>query len=396
MGIPIAIYFLPSRRMERISNKSSPKRIAIFASSYLPFIGGAQIAIDEIAKRNPGFHFFLYCAKLDKRIPQFEKINGVSVYRIGLGRMFDKFLLPIFGPLKALRTVGIDCTIWAMMAEYGGMAALAFHLLTFKRNKFLLTLQEGGEPKEMEQKAGLFLPFMKMVVRNATQLQVISNSLLEWAQRLGFRSKNRAVVPNGVDIKRFERKSDPKVLIDLKKKYGIQPQTKVLFSASRLKHKNGMLDAVKAMQFLPECYFFLIAGEGPQETELQQLIADLKLGKRVVLLGSKSIDEVVDYLQISYLFVRPSLSEGLGNAFLEAMAAGVPVVATLVGGIKDFLIPEETGMAAIPGNPESIAKCIQAYANQALYEKIKINGQKLVKDKFDWDLVAAKMKLLLE
>ena len=374
---------------------ATTQKVAIFASSYFPYIGGAQIAIDEITKRNPGFEFSLYCARLDKKLPHCEKMSSITVYRIGFGTMFDKFLLPIFGPFAALFTTGTRCTIWAMMAEYGGMAALVFHFLTFKRNKLLLTLQEGGEPREMEQKAGLFLPFMRLVVRNATQLQVISHSLLDWARALGFTSQNRHVVPNGVDIKRFQAKIDEAALLRLRDRHGILPHHKVLFSASRLKHKNGMIDAVKAVPLLPENYLFLIAGEGPQEPEIRTCISDLGLEKRVMLLGTRSIDEVVEYLHISFLFVRPSLSEGLGNAFLEAMAAGVPVVATLVGGIKDFLKPNETGMAAIAGNPKSIADCIRAYEDEKLYEKIKTNGRKMVEERFDWDLIAQQMKTLL-
>lgn len=107
--------------------------------------------------------------------------------------------------------------------------------------------------------------------------------------------------------------------------------------------------------------------------------------------------EVPKYLAVSDIFVRPSLSEGLGNSFLEAMAAGLPVVATPVGGIPDFLRDGETGLFCEVKNPKSIAEKVKILlVNKVLREKIIKNAQEMVLRDYDWDLIAGKMRNIFE
>jgi len=73
------------------------------------------------------------------------------------------------------------------------------------------------------------------------------------------------------------------------------------------------------------------------------------------------------------------------------MGMGVPIVACLVGGIKDYLVHGETGIAVEPKNPDSIAQGILAYEDTKLYEKIRGNGTRLVREKYTWDVVARSM-----
>lgn len=368
-----------------------PSTVVIFATSYFPHVGGAQFAIREITRRMPDTVFHLYCARLTRGITFREQQLNVCIHRIGIGARIDRFLLPLIAPFCALRYRKDAKTIWAMMAQYGGFAALLFRLLTGRSKRFVLTLQEGGDFAEMEKKAGLLLPLMRAVARNADTLQAISTSLLEWGQALGYRKSDFHVIPNGVDISLFAAQPPRDALDCLRTKHGITSDTKVLFTASRLAYKNGILDLVDAMALLPENYILLVAGEGYLQEKITSKIAELKLDQRVTMLGSLPIDQVAIYLHISHVFVRPSLSEGLGNAFLEAMAAGVPVVGTMVGGIRDFLIDGETGIVAEPGNPLSIAEAISQYEDLQLYQNIKTNGQRLVLERFDWDGIAASM-----
>ncbi|MBX4206384.1 glycosyltransferase family 4 protein [Candidatus Parcubacteria bacterium] len=93
------------------------------------------------------------------------------------------------------------------------------------------------------------------------------------------------------------------------------------------------------------------------------------------------------------IFVRPSLSEGQGISFIEAMAAGLPVVATPVGGITDFLKDGGTGLFAKPGDPASIAEAVKRLiGDSALREKVRKNALELVREKYDWSLIAGEMR----
>lgn len=369
--------------------------VVIFATSYFPLTGGAQIAIDEISKRNKDINFTLFCPKLQKGLPVNERINNVDVHRIGIGLNIDKFLFSILAPLSVIRQAGRRCIIWAVMANYGAVGALFYHYLTLKKNPFVLTLQEGATLEYIKSHAGIFYFLIKKIVRTADFLQVISSYLLDIARDMGFKGECFKIVPNGVDINRFKPNTDTDALDMIKAKLKISNQNRILFTASRLSEKNGIGDVVEAMIHLPENYIFLIAGTGELEEDIREKIKSNNLENRVILLGNCPHDEIINYLSISHIFIRPSIREGLGNAFLEAMAMGVPVIGTLVGGIKDFLTPGETGIPAIPGNIASIVKAIKAYDDQNLYNKIKENGIKLVHDKFNWDIIGGQFREMI-
>jgi glycosyltransferase involved in cell wall biosynthesis len=113
----------------------------------------------------------------------------------------------------------------------------------------------------------------------------------------------------------------------------------------------------------------------------------------VIFAGHVSHDELPAYLKISDIFVRPSLIEGLGNSFLEAMAAGVPIIGTRVGGIPDFLTEGETGLFCEVQDPRSVAHAAKRYIDgPALMRRVIANASKLVAENYDWRMIATDMK----
>jgi len=93
-------------------------------------------------------------------------------------------------------------------------------------------------------------------------------------------------------------------------------------------------------------------------------------------------------MQVADIFIRPSRSEGQGISFLEAMACKIPVIATPVGGIVDFLKDGETGYFCQPENPESIAETVKRVISDPNKNQIIENAYEMVKEKYDWDLIA--------
>ena len=118
-----------------------------------------------------------------------------------------------------------------------------------------------------------------------------------------------------------------------------------------------------------------------------------KLEDLVNFIGFVRYDILPEYLWASDIFIRPSISEGMGISFIEAMAVGLPVIATSVGGIVDFLLNGETGLFCETHNPESIARQVKRLIDEpALRQKIVENARKMVEEKYDWDLIAQEMK----
>jgi len=355
------------------------KRILIFSTAYLPLVGGAEIAVKEITDRC-SYEFVIITAKLRKDLPDHEKIGNVEVYRIGTGSHWDKFRLIWAGHKKA-KELGAFNTVWSIMASYAGFAALRYK----KRNKqvpFLLTLQEGDSKWDIYKHVWWCWPYFKQIFKKADRIQAISNYLAKWAKSLGAGCPIE-VIPNGVNFETFQ----------------LSPNTnlrsgKVVITTSRLVTKNGLSDLIKAMKYLDPTVKLRIIGSGGLEESLKKEAT--VFGERVQFLGEKDHQEISRELKDSDVFCRPSLSEGLGNSFLEAMYVGIPIVGTNVGGIPDFLVNGETGLFCKVGDHKDIAEKINRILNDSkLAEKLRTNGQKLVKEKYSWDMIAEKMKNIL-
>lgn len=366
------------------------KRILIFSTAYLPLVGGAEIAVKELTDRLAGFNFDLITARLEKKLAKQEKIGQVTVYRVGLGCKFDKFLLPWLGAnlARKLHRVKKYDLIWAIMASFGGLAALFFKKKNLK-TPYLLTLQEGDTPEHIYSRAKWLGPYYKKMFTQADFITAISRYLKDFGLEQGATAPI-AIVPNGVNVEKFNLPAGGQ---KLKSELNIKDSEKIIITVSRLVKKNGVGDIIEAMRYLPVNVKLLIIGTGELELNLKSQISNLKLADRVIMLGEIKNEEVPGYLSVADVFIRPSLSEGQGIAFLEAMAAGLPVIATPVGGIVDFLRDGETGLFCEARNPKSIALKIEILSeNKELTDAIKINARELVIKNYNWDLIAKKME----
>ncbi|MDO8499699.1 MAG: glycosyltransferase family 4 protein [bacterium] len=360
-------------------------RILIFSTAYLPFVGGAEVAVKEITERLPGFEFVMITAKLRSDLADMEKIGNIEVHRLGRGNGWDKFRL-IWGGWKLARSLGKFDAVWSIMASYAGFAALRFKT----RNPsvpFLLTLQEGDSRWQIYKHVWWCWPYFKQIFKRADKIQAISNYLAEWAKRMGARCPV-VVVPNGVTIHNFDPQEKSR---DLKR----------VITTSRLVKKNGLEFLIKAIKLVNDNYdqpvVLKIFGDGELKNSLKKLAKSLGIQDRFVIFeGSVYHEKVYECLIQADVFVRPSLSEGLGNSFLEAMAAGVPIIGTKVGGIPDFLIDGETGLFC-KAEPEDIARQIKRiFDDHQLAEQLRYNAQKLVQEKYSWDLISERMKNIFE
>jgi glycosyltransferase involved in cell wall biosynthesis len=269
----------------------------------------------------------------------------------------------------------------------------------------LLTLQEGDEERHLERYVlgsgflyRIFIrPWHLLPIRKADYLTVISQGLKKRAIANGVKKDLIEVVPNGVDVQKFKiQNSKFKITIE-NSKVDIKEDDKIIITVSRLVGKNGIGDLIEAMNILktqnPELKAkLLILGNGPLEEKLKFQVSSFKLQDQVFFLGHKTHEDLPQYFALADIFVRPSLSEGLGNSFLEAMASGVPIIGTRVGGIPDFLSDGETGLFCEVRNSQSIAEKIKLLStDENLRQKLIINGRKLVEEKYNWDKLASKM-----
>lgn len=372
----------------------SSKRILIFSLAYHPVIGGAEIAVKEITDRIDGVEFDMITRRFDKSHPAQEKIGNVNVYRIDS----SKFLFPMeaFMFAKALHLRRPYDAIWSIMAAYAGFAAMFFKS-SFPEVKYILTLQEGDPIDYIKKRTRFVSPLFKRIFTKADVVQAISNYLADYARAMGYAGEVE-VIPNGVDIEFFSRPDD-----SLKKVLGKREDEIFLITTSRLVKKNGIKDVIKAMAILPPNVRFIVVGEGPDLSQLLKLAWELKVDRRVQFVGHVTYEDVPKYLAASDIFIRPSLSEGFGNSFIEAMAAGLPVVATPVGGIVDFLYDPEanpnispTGLFVKPEDPVTIREQImRLIEDEELRETLIKNAREMVEERYQWNFVAQEIKKLV-
>jgi glycosyltransferase involved in cell wall biosynthesis len=136
--------------------------------------------------------------------------------------------------------------------------------------------------------------------------------------------------------------------------------TSILLMVSRLSHEKGHLDFLQALAVLKRRgvdFHALIVGEGPERGPIERLRERLELTAMVTLVGQQN--DVRPFYAVATLYVMPSHSEGSPNALLEAMAAGIPIVAAAVGGIPEIVTSGETGLLVPPMNPEALADAME-------------------------------------
>lgn len=417
-------------KKETITTENKTKKVLIFSLTYHPFIGGAEVAVREITSRLPNMEFHMITLRIDRNLPKFEKIDNVNVYRIGFTSILrraqfppsfplslNKYLFPFLAFFKAM-TLNFknhyDVT-WAIMANYAGFAALFFKFF-YPRIPYILTLQEGDPIAHIKKRVKFIHPLFRRIFLRADAIQAISNYLAGFAVDMGYK-KEIHIIPNGVDIARFSKKFSTYELESLKKEMGkrpeslgsddgsipYQPADVFLITTSRLVKKNGVMDIVKSLQLLPAHIKLLILGDGPEMRPIRIFARNNNIIDRIHFFSFVPHEDVPKYLQISDIFIRPSFSEGFGNSFVEAMAVGLPVIATPVGGIVDFLFdptqnPDKpsTGCFCEVGNPQSIAKVVKMLLNDfVLCKKITLNAKKMVYEKYDWNMIALNMGKVL-
>ncbi len=380
------------------------KKILIFSLSYYPRVSGAEIAVKEITDRiSPEYiEFHMITMRFSPEDFAEDQIGNVRVYRVGKGDSYVHKIL--FIPRAALLAAKLHKQkkfdgLWALMSY------MVFPILLLRMGgvilPYVLTLQD-GDPFEHVFNRPHIRPFKKLLLKgfaDATIVQVISHYLAGWMQSVGYRGPVE-VIPNGVDVELFSKVVPVADVEAIKQKIGKKDGEVWLVHTGRLVKKNALDVVIQSMPLLPLNTRLLLIGNGVEGRALKDLADELGVTARVHFIGSIENKELPAYLQACDIFIRPSRTEGMGTSFIEAFAAGIPVIATQEGGIADFLFdwkrnPEHppTGFAVDPGEPGQVNEAVRIiYGNPQTVQVVVDNAKALVRQKYDWDLIAKDMK----
>jgi len=203
------------------------------------------------------------------------------------------------------------------------------------------------------------------------------------------------VVHNGVDVARL-RQHRPRA--EVRRELGLPEGVPVVGLVARLDHwGKGHQEFLTALATLKEHYPVeaLIIGGGRREAEMRQLAGEMGLAGRVHFLGQRP--DIPDLLSALDLSVLPSHSEGVSLALLEAMAAGLPVIATAVGGLPEVVTDGENGLLIPPKDPEALALALARLLDDPdLAKKLGKNAQRHVEAHYSMECLGREINEIYE
>jgi len=238
----------------------------------------------------------------------------------------------------------------------------------------------------------LIFPILKRmdetVYRQSDKVIAISNSIKEeMIHFLGLPASKIVVAYNGINPSEY--------------KTGTGENTKpILLYVGRLVPQKGiefLIESIKIIKKRTDNFILSIAGSGILENKIKQIIQDYDLTQNVKLIGFIDKPALIDVYSNADVLVVPSLYEPFGLVNIEAMACGIPVVGSNVGGIPEIIDDGKTGLLVQPGNPEELATAItRLLENKELRKKMGAAGRKRAKLYFDWKLITKKILKVYE
>ncbi|UCV01930.1 glycosyltransferase [Dechloromonas denitrificans] len=297
--------------------------------------------------------------------PAYEKQSGIDVWYPrffsipSLLKTLDGLMmaLSVLPRMRQLKSEGRLDIIDAHFAYPDGYAASL--LAKWLKVPFTITLR-GTETRHIQDDR--FSRKLLKAIEQAAQVFSVSESLRKLAIAHGANPAKIEVVGNGVDAQRFS----PRDRAICRNSLGIPPSAQVLISVGGLVPRKGFHRVIELLPQLvlefPELIFLIVGGgsaEGNNRPELEQQVKQLKLEKCVKLLGPIQPDELPSALSAADVFVLATSNEGWANVFLEAMACGLPVVTTDVGGNQEVVSNDQLGFVVPFGDGAALAKAIR-------------------------------------
>ncbi len=226
----------------------------------------------------------------------------------------------------------------------------------------------------------------RLVLKGANRVITVSGKTMEYVLKLGADFSKASVMYNGVDTTFFH----PMNRKENRGKLGLPKNKTVVLTIRRLVYKNGLDTFIESASLLARDYpnlLFIVIGKGPNRTLIERRVRELGIGGNVRLAGFVPEEFLPLYYNAADYFIIPSSSgEGLPLVLLEAMACGLPVIATKVGGTPEIIEDMKNGVLVPPREPRDLADAISRFlSDKELGVAIGEEARKTVEDRFTWE-----------
>ncbi len=299
------------------------------------------------------------------RIPEREIIAGIETFhprhlvtpKIGMS-FYGRWMAD--GAEATVRQLHAEQPIDLIDAHYvypDGYAAM----LLAERLKLPVVITARGTDINLFSRMPLIRPLIRNALARADGVMVVSEALKRRIIELGVEENKIAVIRNGVDREVFY----PRNQTEARRKLGLDLQSRIIVSVAALVPLKGVDRLIDAMALMRNSMWdanakLYVIGEGPQRAALESRIARHGLADRAFLVGQRPQSELAEWYSAADLFCLASHREGCPNVVIEAMACGLPVVASDVGGVGELISKQNYGCALPSPSADKFAEAIMA------------------------------------
>lgn len=383
----------------------NPLRLVLITRRFWPLVGGAEVVMSNlaVALQQAGANVTLLTAAWQPDWPEEFLHRGVRTIRLPNPpvRLWGtlKYMQAVAGWLRTNRD-SFDL-VYVSMLKHDAYAALSAR----RKNPFPVVLRTEGAGTAGDvcwQHAARCGGRIRHACQTADAIVAPSQAMQDELIEAGYRSERIHYLPNGVPVPdetttpaRAEARA---TLAAAHPHLALPSDAPLAVYTGRLITAKGLDDLIDAWSLVaarrPSARLWLV-GEGPNRSDFEQRIKERDLSESIVLPGA--YDDVDDFLAAGDVFVLPSLEEGMSLALLEAMARGMPVVATNIRANEQLVTHEEHGLLVNTHAPAELAAAIERlFSNAELAARLGSQARARVKEHFSLDQTAERHQALFQ
>ncbi len=365
-----------------------PDRRVVMLSGFFPLVGGAERQAGRLARAlaSQGAHVRVVTPRGSDRLPELDEVDGIPVHRIPFPRVRGIGSVVLMARVFADLLRGDDDLIHVHIP--GPMLIPAVLVGKIRRMPVVLKFAN------LSPERGIWVgvpkgPARRWAITSATRhvsgIVAISSGIARIVENLG--SFQVARIPNGIDPDAVSERAMSRA--EARRSLGVEGDPVVLF-VGRLHRQKGvdvLLDAwARFVEQRPRARL-LVLGDGPEALRLHRAAEALGIPRSVDFRGLRK--DVVPHYAAADIFMLPSRYEGFPNVMLEAMSAGLPVVASRVSGTEDAIESGRNGLLVPPGDAGALRDALLTLAGDPdMGRALGREGRKTVENRYDIKVVA--------
>jgi glycosyltransferase involved in cell wall biosynthesis len=373
------------------------KRILVFAAYFYPHVGGYEKTVYELSRRfvRNGYETDILTCNTEKTLA-YEELDGIRIHRLPCWNALNS-LYPVPKPcitsFKILRRLmRKNHDVINTHTRFFVTSFLGLIFAKFKKTPLVHT-EHGARHSIVPNRIVDLISraydhsIGALIVKSARENTGVSEAACWFLKHLG--ATTVQLIHDGIDTTVFKKREDT----NYRQKLRINNKAVVITFVGRLIYAKGVQDLISAFsttRFIAPEIKLVIVGDGPYRANLEKLAQQTDRARDILFLGQKNQDEVVDVLSATDIFVNPSYSEGLPTSVMEAAGMGLAIIATDVGGTREIITTDRTGILVEAEDVGQLAAQLHRLGTNAeLREELGKNARMLVEQKFNWDKITA-------